>query len=70
MHSAASDLGLHCLSMFHKKEGQEALNRSPEFYLKLTYRHLLKAGLVPGDTWGGATFDPRCIICTYLVEVH
>ena len=30
--------------------GQVALNRSPEFCLKLTYRYLLKAGHVPGDT--------------------
>ena len=29
-----------------------ALNRSPEFCLKLTFRHLLKAGYVPGDIWG------------------
>ena len=33
-----------------KQEGQEALNRSTEFCLKLTYRYLLKAGHVPGDT--------------------
>ena len=33
-----------------------ALNWSPQFYLKLTYRYLLKAGHVPGDTWGGANF--------------
>ena len=39
-----------------------ALNRSPEFYLKLTYRYLQKAGHVPGDTWGGANFGPRDII--------
>ena len=35
-----------------------ALNRSPEFYLKLTYRYLLKAGYVPGDTWDGVNFGP------------
>ena len=29
------------------QEGQVALNRSPEFCLKLTYRFLLKAGHVP-----------------------
>ena len=29
-----------------------ALNRSPEFCLKLTYRYLLKAGHVPVDTRG------------------
>ena len=29
-----------------------ALNCSPEFFLKLTYRNLLKADHVPGDTWG------------------
>jgi hypothetical protein len=22
------------------------------------------------DTWGGANFDPRAIICTILLEVH
>ena len=53
-----------------KKEGQEALNRSPEFCLKLTYMYLLKAGHVPGDTWGGANFGPRSIIRTNFVEVH
>ena len=37
-----------------------ALNCSPEFCLKLTYRNLLKAGHVPGpgDTWGLAIFGP------------
>ena len=29
-----------------------ALNPSPGFCLKLTYRYLLKAGHVPGDNWG------------------
>ena len=29
-----------------------ARNRSPEFCLKLTYRNLLKANSVSGDTWG------------------
>ena len=48
---------------FQKQEGQVALNRSPALYL-------LKAGHVPGDTWGRATFDPRGIIWTNLVEVH
>ena len=42
-----------------KQEGQKAMNRSPEFCLKLTYRYLLKAGHVPGDTWGAANFGPR-----------
>ena len=42
-----------------KQEGQRALNRSPEFCFKLTYRYLLKAGLVPGDTWAWANFDTR-----------
>ena len=37
-----------------KQEGQVALNRSPEFCLKLTYRYLLKADHVPGDTSGKA----------------
>ena len=34
-----------------------ALNRSPEFCLKLTYRYLLKADNVPGDTRGGTIFN-------------
>ena len=29
-----------------------ALNRLHEFCLKLTYRNLLKADHVPGETWG------------------
>ena len=45
-----------------KQEGQEALNRSTVFYLKLSYKYLLKAGHVPGDTSGGAYFGPRGII--------
>ena len=45
-----------------KQEGQMALNYSPEFCLKLTYGYLLKAGHVPGDTWGGVNFAPRSII--------
>ena len=53
-----------------KQEGQEALNHSPEFYLKLTYRYLLKAGHVPGDTWVGVNFGHRGVIWTNLVEVH
>ena len=36
-----------------------ALNRSPEFCLKLTYRYLLKAEHVPCDTWDGAIFWPQ-----------
>ena len=47
-----------------------ALNCSPEFCLKLTYRYLLKADNVPGDTLGGAIFGPRGIIWSNLVEVH
>ena len=39
-----------------------ALNHSPEFCLKLTYRYLLKAGHVRDDTWGGANYGPRGII--------
>ena len=35
-----------------------ALNRSPEFCLKLTYRYLLTVGNVPGDTWGGPILAP------------
>ena len=34
------------------------------------YRYLLKAGHVPGDTWGGAKFGPRGVMWTNLVEVH
>ena len=30
-----------------------ALDRSPEYCLKLLYRFLLKADHFPGDTWGG-----------------
>ena len=47
-----------------------ALNRSPKFCLKLTYRYLLKAGNVPGDTLVGDNFNSRCIIRTNLVEAH
>ena len=37
-----------------------ALNHSPEFCIKLTYRYLLKAGHVPGDTWvPGGQFWPQ-----------
>ena len=39
-------------------EGQEALTRSPEVCSKLTYRYLLQANHVSGDTWGGANFGP------------
>ena len=46
-----------------------ALNRSPEFCLKLIYRYLLKAGHVPGSTWGGANFEPIGIILINFVEV-
>ena len=38
-----------------KQDSKVALNRSPELYL-------LKAGHVPGDTVGRATFGPRGII--------
>ena len=53
-----------------EQEDQVALNRSPEFCLKLTYRYLVKAGQVPVDTWGEANFGPRGIIRTNLVEIH
>ena len=39
-----------------------ALNHSPEFDLKHTYRYMLKADHVPGDTWCGDIFGPRDII--------
>ena len=39
-----------------------ALNRSPESCLKLTYRHMLKAGYVPVETCGEANFGPKGII--------
>ena len=42
-----------------KQEGQEALNHSPEFYLKLTCRYLLKDDHVPGDTTCRTNFGPR-----------
>ena len=45
-----------------KQEGQVALNRSPEFCIKLKYRNRLKADHAPGDTWGGAILSPRGII--------
>ena len=35
------------------------LNHSPEFCLKLTYRYLLQAGHVSGDTCDGANFWPQ-----------
>ena len=35
-----------------------ALNRSSEFCLKLTFRYMLKAGHVPGGTWGWGQFLP------------
>ena len=35
-----------------------ALNRSPEFCLKLTYRYLLNADVVPGDTLGWIILAP------------
>ena len=46
----------------YKQQGQEALNRSPEFCVKLTYSYLLKAGHVTGDTWGGVNLGTRGII--------
>ena len=36
-----------------------ALNCSPEFCLKLTYKYLLIAGHVPDDTWGRANLCPH-----------
>ena len=54
-----------------------ALNRSPEFCLKLTYRYLLKTGHVPGDTWDGH-FKPkghnlnkldRCPLCDATYQI-
>ena len=45
-----------------KQEGQEALNRSPEFCLNLAYRYLLKAYHVPGNTWGRAILVPGTYI--------
>ena len=44
-----------------KQEGPVALNRAPEFCLKLTYRNLLKADHVPGDTWGKPFLVPRAL---------
>ena len=53
-----------------KQKGQVVLKRSPGVCLKLTYRYLLKADHVPGDTWGGAFFAQWGIIWTNLVEIH
>ena len=39
-----------------KQESQVALNRSPEFCLKLTNRYLLKAGHAPGESWDGVNY--------------
>ena len=36
-----------------------ALNCSPKFCLKLTYRYLLKTGRVPDDTWEWGHFWPQ-----------
>ena len=44
-----------------KQEGQVALDRSPEFRLKLTYKNLLKADHVPGETWGKPFSVPRAL---------
>ena len=52
----------HTVSSRVKQEGQEALNRLPEFCFKLTYRYLLRADHVPGDIWGRAIFGPRSVI--------
>ena len=41
-----------------KQDGQVALNRSPELCLNLTYRYLLKADHVPGNTGGVAILAP------------
>ena len=38
------------------------LDRSPEFCLTLSYKYLLKAGHVPGATWGRTDFGHRGII--------
>ena len=44
------------------QEGQVALNRSPGLYIYIYIcRYLLKAGYVPGDTWGRTTFGPKGI---------
>ena len=61
LHARYLLLDRHMRFLVNKQEGQVALNRSPEFF-KLTYRYLLKADHVPGDTWGGAIFGPRGII--------
>ena len=45
----------------NQQEGQVALNHSPEFCLKLTYRNLLKADHVPGDTLGKPFLAPRAL---------
>ena len=63
-HSEKSDLYFKKKVKFLlQQESQEALNRSPEFNSKLTYRYLLIAGHDPGDTWGATNFGTRGIIC-------
>ena len=44
-----------------RQEGQVALNPSPEFCLKLTYRNLLKADHVPNDIWGKPFMVPKAL---------
>ena len=39
-----------------------ALNRSPEFCLKVTYRYLLKGGHALVDNGGGAFLGPMGIL--------
>ena len=38
-----------------------ALNRSPAFCLKLTYKNLLKADHAHGNTLGGTILAPRAL---------
>ena len=60
----------HKKSLGSGKRKQVALNCSTAFCLKLTYRHLLKAGHVPGDTWGGASFGSFHIIIKFWPQWH
>ena len=50
------------IKLILKQEGQVALNRSPEFCLKVTYRYLLKGGHALVDNGGGAFFGPLGIL--------
>ena len=60
----------HKKSLGSGKRKQVALKCSPKFCLKITHRHLLKAGHVPGDTWGGVNFGSFHIIIEFWPQWH